>query len=557
MPEILRSRLSHSAAVSALGNIRTDTWQPADTTAPSLRLIRSEGLPPGPQYDEDCDCACAPSLTPAAQAHIALNPGALYYDEDCDCACALSLYPAAQAPVALNPAALYAVHPHLHTRPLNDTFQVAFHPYADAAPVVLNQALASRLQAFQQPRPLSALWDAFTDTPDAPVTELARRLVASHLLDPVPHTYTRAHPAPEWLTVWLHTTNDCNLRCTYCYLHKTDEPMSLALGQQSVRAALRTARLHHFGGVKFKYAGGEATLNLDTVLQLHAFALAETKRANLACDGVILSNGVGLTRDMLERIRDTQLRLMISLDGVGSANDSQRVFFNGRGSFTGIDRTIERAQRAGLAPLISITLSDQNIDALPQTVEYVLDRNLPLSLNFYRENDCSASFDSLQLVEDRMIRGLIAAYAVIEKRLPHYSLLGALLDKGNLTSAHDRPCGVGVNYMVIDQHGRIAKCHMDIANPVTDIHATDPLRILQTSVSRLQNPSVDTKAGCRDCQWKYWCAGGCPLATYRATGRYNLKSPNCRIYKAIYPQVLRLEGLRLLKYQSSKSISVY
>ena len=54
--------------------------------------------------------------------------------------------------------------------------------------------------------------------------------------------------------------------------------------------------------------------------------------------------------------------------------------------------------------------------------------------------------------------------------------------------------------------------------------------------------------GCRDCEWKYWCAGGCPLTTYRATGRYDVKSPNCNIYKAIYPQAMRLEGLRLLKY---------
>ena len=38
------------------------------------------------------------------------------------------------------------------------------------------------------------------------------------------------------------------------------------------------------------------------------------------------------------------------------------------------------------------------------------------------------------------------------------------------------------------------------------------------------------------------------MATFKATGRYDIKSPNCNIYKAIYPQALRLEGLRLLKY---------
>ena len=52
--------------------------------------------------------------------------------------------------------------------------------------------------------------------------------------------------------------------------------------------------------------------------------------------------------------------------------------------------------------------------------------------------------------------------------------------------------------------------------------------------------AVQEKEGCRDCSWRYWCSGGCTVATFRATGRYDIKSPNCNIYKAIYPEALRL-----------------
>lgn len=52
-------------------------------------------------------------------------------------------------------------------------------------------------------------------------------------------------------------------------------------------------------------------------------------------------------------------------------------------------------------------------------------------------------------------------------------------------------------------------------------------------------------------EWKHWCTGGCPLATFKATGRYDIQSPNCNIYKALYPEALRLEGLRLIKYSCS------
>jgi uncharacterized protein len=89
---------------------------------------------------------------------------------------------------------------------------------------------------------------------------------------------------------------------------------------------------------------------------------------------------------------------------------------------------------------------------------------------------------------------------------------------------------------------------MEITATVTDIWSNDPLTDLRLDKGGLQNPSVDEKEGCRDCEWKYWCAGGCPALTYRATGRFDVKSPNCNIYKALFPEVLRLEEMRIRKY---------
>jgi len=61
------------------------------------------------------------------------------------------------------------------------------------------------------------------------------------------------------------------------------------------------------------------------------------------------------------------------------------------------------------------------------------------------------------------------------------------------------------------------------------------------------NLAVDDKEGCRERAFRYRCSGGCPLETYRATGRWDVQSPHCGIYRALFPAALRLEGLRLLK----------
>jgi uncharacterized protein len=40
----------------------------------------------------------------------------------------------------------------------------------------------------------------------------------------------------------------------------------------------------------------------------------------------------------------------------------------------------------------------------------------------------------------------------------------------------------------------------------------------------------------------------------QAVGRYDVKYSNCNIYQALFPEVLRLEGLRLLQYADGPTI---
>jgi uncharacterized protein len=107
--------------------------------------------------------------------------------------------------------------------------------------------------------------------------------------------------------------------------------------------------------------------------------------------------------------------------------------------------------------------------------------------------------------------------------------------------------------MVIDARGQVARCQMELDKPVTDIRSQDPLQVLRKWDQGFQNVSVDEKTGCRECPWRYYCAGGCPLLTYRTIGSVQAPSVYCEVYKALFPELLRLEGLRLLKWHSMPS----
>ena len=146
--------------------------------------------------------------------------------------------------------------------------------------------------------------------------------------------------------------------------------------------------------------------------------------------------------------------------------------------------------------------------------------------------------------------GVRAALDVVAERLPSYRLIDGLMDRSSFHAPHDIACGAGHNYLVVDQHGGISRCQMEIEQPLTNVWASDILQPIRLHSHGFQNVAATDKDGCRDCTWRYWCAGGCPKLTHAATGRSDVRSPYCDIYTAIYPAILQLEGLRLLKWST-------
>lgn len=349
------------------------------------------------------------------------------------------------------------------------------------------------------------------------------------------------------LCCWLHLTDRCNLRCDYCYLSHHGVDMPAQVGYAAIEAVARSAQAHGYRRIKLKYSGGEPLLRFSLLTQLHLYAQAVASQYDLDLDGVVLSNGTLLTPEMLKIMRALNVRLMISVDSL-DPSFGQRPYSSGATSGADARQAVDMALDHGLVPNISITVSNRNAPHLAELVAWILERDLPFGLNLYRSNDLSSRHGDLELQEEVIITSMLTTFETIAANLPQRSLLASLADRVNLSRPHLRPCAAGHSYLVVDQHGQVAKCQMDMGNAVTDVHDRDPLAAVRRSSPGMSNPAVTDKPGCQSCRWRFWCAGGCPLVAHRATGQYAQKSPNCNIYQALIPEVLRLEGLRLLKH---------
>ena len=436
--------------------------------------------------------------------------------------------------------------------PVNHDFSTVLTHVRPGGIAVLNAEALSLWHLFRHSRTVSdALGLDRVQASETASLAAIQRLWARGFLTAASIPEPSTTPSPT-LLVWLHVTNACNLRCSYCFVDTTPEFMDEGISQLAIDAVFRSALTHRYRNVKLKYSGGESLLNFKRVLSTHKYAQSIADNLSIQLQGVVLTNGVRLTDRVIADLRDHDLALMISLDGVGEAHDAQRKFVDGRGTFDLVERGIKVARAGDLIPSISITITERNAPYLAATLEWILAHNLPFSLNFYRENGLA---DRHMFDEQRMISDVLRAFRVIEDNLPQHSLLASLTDRADLSVAHDRPCAVGQDYLVIDQHGRIAKCHMLLAHSITDVYARDPLALLRADQVGIQNPLVTDKMDCSACEWKFWCAGGCPITAFNASGGFNGRTPYCKVYQAIFPEVVRLEALRLLKYYSGDYLS--
>ena len=447
-----------------------------------------------------------------------------------DCACA-------ERPFAVAFAGAGAAAPHVRTGDafacdLPQGFHAVMSAWAPAGPSVVNPAGWERWQEFAAPQPLAQEFDHL--------------LAGQGLVRPVGATPIPQETRAETLIAWLHVTNACNLDCPYCYVRKSAHAMSAATGARAVRALFAAAAQEGFHTVKLKYAGGEASLHFGLVRALHDLAAAEAHARRIGLDEVLLTNGTLLRAADAEWCRAAGVRLMVSVDGVGALHDQLRPWRKGGDSFAQVQRTVDEVLLPrGLRPCISMTVTGANAHGAADVVRWAMvERGLPLNLNFYRATPLAAARADLELDEARIVAGLLAAYAAIEAQLPAAPFLDGLLDRG-AAHAHTHTCGAGHNYVVIDHTGRVSQCQMHLGDgaPLAGEESLLPLLARGPVV----NLAVDQKAGCRACEFRYRCTGGCPVETFRATGRWDVQSPNCAIYRTLWPAALRLEGLRLMK----------
>lgn len=237
-------------------------------------------------------------------------------------------------------------------------------------------------------------------------------------------------------TVTFIVTEDCNLRCKYCYVtHKSaNKRMNLQTAKKFVDYLLTSDDLRYAEAIILEFIGGEPFLEAELIDQIcdyfkiTAFRLNHDWYWNYRIS--ICTNGVNYSSPAVQNFINknmNKISVTISLDGTKEKHDLQRVFPDGSGSYDIIDKNVDLwlSQFKGTT---KATFASQDLPLLYESIISLWKRGIKeVNSNVVFENVWKDGDD--EILEEQLIK------------LADYVIENQLYDKGYYCSFFDETIG--------------------------------------------------------------------------------------------------------------------
>lgn len=333
---------------------------------------------------------------------------------------------------------------------------------------------------------------------------------------------------------WIEITNQCNLRCRYCYTSSTNNVgEELRFGE--LKKILRDFKTF---GVKIAViSGGEPTLrkDLNKILEYGA--------KDMGLKMVLVTNGTMLKAETIEVLSLYKIPVQLSLDSVDSD-----VYKKARGAdlLSRVTDNIDLLLKNNIEVALAGTLTQISMDSMDGLIDFALDKGIqnihigemvPGGRGSINKEIFSNSIYPIykKLYDYQKKHFLFLSIDIIEKFL--FPLI--------LNEKKRYYCNaMGGKTVEVGYDGHLYFCgYMRESNYLLELsvrkagllsaHALLKDRLKQFHIC------ANELAGCKDCKHMSVCAGGCRAAAYYYSGSISGKNPYCEATKKIIDRMDR------------------
>lgn len=274
-------------------------------------------------------------------------------------------------------------------------------------------------------------------------------------------------------TLYLMLTDQCNLRCSYCFINNNMpsdyerrnmkwDVAKKAIDVYFARLAKNPVIFDKSVKTIFFY-GGEPLLNFGVIKKcteyINSVYKNEIKKMGNKFRLSLITNGTLIDNKIAKFLADHKnISVGISLDGNKKTNDQKRKYQDGNGSFDNIARGVDFLKRAGCKNIsLSCTVDNHNVDELSALLELndkygfvainmniALDTEKEIISNNYMKKASKNLLDYFVLARDR---------GVYEDRIMR-KLKAFVSNK-----IHAFDCQATGNQIVCSPDGKVGLCH--------------------------------------------------------------------------------------------------
>ncbi|RHW43306.1 radical SAM protein [Neobacillus notoginsengisoli] len=316
---------------------------------------------------------------------------------------------------------------------------------------------------------------------------------------------------------YVHLTDRCNLHCVGCYSFVEERNTKDVLPYDSICFILKQLKLN--GAEQIVFSGGEPFIRKD-IVDICKFAKNDAKITNLH----VITNG---TMDYEKYVDAFPFidELNISIDGF----NEETQFIRDKGIMTKVIKNINYLKTKVPVSLIA-TIHSQNIKYVDKYLQLSKELGVGLSFSIFTVDPNDLMFKDF--IFDN--KGLLDFSNKILNLDKNVQILD--MPTGEFELSCRRSCEVGKELISIGADGSIYPCHMLHDEELTfgSIFEISLKEALSNSDTPFRNLEVDNVNGCKDCEYKYLCGGGCRGRSWLYSKSFHEKDSYCPFIKNYY-----------------------
>lgn len=323
----------------------------------------------------------------------------------------------------------------------------------------------------------------------------------------------------------LRLTDDCNLRCKYCYANGGKQKINMNR-EIALKAIDYVSKLNN--SFTLQFTGGEPLLAIDLIEEIYEYIQKRGVQVRLQ----VQTNGTLIGREMAKKLKAMNMSVGISLDGMPQINDKNRTYSWGEGSAKDVLKGLNNLNDEGIKVGLTATVTKDNIVHLSQLIELsaFLGNVHGVSFDLYRPMGRGVKCDfSVCKLED-LKRGVKKALNKAEEikaiggHTIHIREVEKVIKLLKARLKRDKYCYVttGTSFAVMPD-GEVYPCSSfaeykefnfgNILDP--QFYPFDRMKDFINGISVLKNEE------CQSCKDNHLCGGGCIARTYAYYGNFD------------------------------------